>query len=291
MEIVDKIFSVLDEKNYSQQFLADALGIDKSTLSAWKSGKTKSYMKYIDKICQLLDVSREWLMGKSKERESYAPVSKEDKRKANNILHDLLLKTSKKEDMIEVLELDEATRSRIKSNIVYFAAKEGDTFVTSLKKIKVSSSFGDSLTQGGAVLLKDVSAVAKHYNVIFNLFVQCDLTFETGRNIARLMQEKPFDREKIKEFMEVDVYINMLSQGYCPSPLQLELIAEAFGVDIIDLPIPYNELCRILPFSIAGISEEEIAGLRAVRKLNDKGKKLIANYLDDIAAVYSEEQA
>ena len=287
METVDKIFAVLEEKNYSQQFLADALGIDKSTLSSWKSGKTKSYMKYLDKLSLVLNVSKDWLLGKSDKRERVPERVIAEKKTSAGILDSIIKGITKKDDIIEILELDDVSRNRIKSNIIYFAAKEGDTYVTALQKIKVSSSFAESLNKGGAVFTKDVKLIADHYKLNFNLFVGADLTFETGKNLAKMFHEQPYDKDKLEGFCDLGLYVILLDQGYCPSPVQIECIAEAFGVDIIDLPIPYNELCRLFKMEI-GISEAEVEMLRQIRKLNTKGKQLVSSYLDDISAVYSK---
>ncbi len=288
MDTVDKIFSVLEEKNYSQQFLADALGIDKSTLSAWKSGKTKSYIKYIDKISKLLDVSKDWLLGKSDVREVSNCQKMINRIKENKILDEIIKNASKDKIYPELMELDDEIRNRIKSNIVYYAAKEGDTFVTALQKIKITSSFADSLNHGGAVFMHDLRTIAKHYNVNFNLFVGADLTFETGRNLAKLLKNNPLDKNKADDIPLSDNYIILMEQGYCPSALFIRSIADAYGVDVIDLPIPYNELCSIFDIKI-GITENEITALRKIRKLSPKGKQLVENYLNDVNEIYGEK--
>ena len=62
MSIVDRIIMQLDELNLSQKDLTDYLGIDKSTFSQWKKGKSQSYKKYIEKIADFLDVSTDYLL-------------------------------------------------------------------------------------------------------------------------------------------------------------------------------------------------------------------------------------
>lgn len=68
MDIINKILELLESNNRSQKELTDYLGIEKSIFSAWKSGKSQSYKKYIDKIAQYFDVSTDFLTGKSKYR-------------------------------------------------------------------------------------------------------------------------------------------------------------------------------------------------------------------------------
>lgn len=57
MDIVNKILTLLKEQNKTQQDLVDFLGIKKSVFSSWKSGKSRSYYKYIDKIAEFLNTT------------------------------------------------------------------------------------------------------------------------------------------------------------------------------------------------------------------------------------------
>lgn len=50
MNTLERILKLISEKGITEkQFLID-MGLNKSTLSDWKKGTTKSYMRYIDKI-------------------------------------------------------------------------------------------------------------------------------------------------------------------------------------------------------------------------------------------------
>lgn len=64
METMDKIIMLIKEKGLEQQELANAIGVPKNTISEWKSGKTKSYLKYVDKIAQFLGVTTDYLLNK-----------------------------------------------------------------------------------------------------------------------------------------------------------------------------------------------------------------------------------
>jgi transcriptional regulator with XRE-family HTH domain len=55
MEIIDKISELLIKKNKTQKELTDYLGLDKSTYSAWKNGKSRSYNKYLKEIATFLN--------------------------------------------------------------------------------------------------------------------------------------------------------------------------------------------------------------------------------------------
>ena len=59
--IADNIAALLNEKGYSQQDLADALGVNKSTVSAWVSGKKTPRMDKVEDMaaffrCTVTDV-------------------------------------------------------------------------------------------------------------------------------------------------------------------------------------------------------------------------------------------
>ena len=63
MDTINKIMELLAKKKLEQQNLTDYLGVHKSTFSAWKSGNSKSYMKYIDRIADYFNVSTDYLLG------------------------------------------------------------------------------------------------------------------------------------------------------------------------------------------------------------------------------------
>ena len=62
MAILDNVLRIMFEKNISQKELADYLGIRNYQVSEWKNGKTKSYMKHLDKIAEFLNVPLSELM-------------------------------------------------------------------------------------------------------------------------------------------------------------------------------------------------------------------------------------
>lgn len=65
MSIIDKITMLLEQKGKTQKELTDFLGLEKSTFSAWKSGKSKSYSKHLAKIAEFLNVSSDFLLRNS----------------------------------------------------------------------------------------------------------------------------------------------------------------------------------------------------------------------------------
>lgn len=64
---MERISQALADKKISQkQFMAD-LGLATATYTEWKAGRLKSYKKYIEKIADYLDVSVDYLLGRSED--------------------------------------------------------------------------------------------------------------------------------------------------------------------------------------------------------------------------------
>lgn len=59
---VEKILIVLKARGKQQKDLVEYLGINKQSVSDWKTGKTKSYSKYLKEISEFLNVSVEDLV-------------------------------------------------------------------------------------------------------------------------------------------------------------------------------------------------------------------------------------
>ena len=72
MSTIDKISEKLIANGKTQKDLTDFLGLKKSTFSGWKSGKTKSYLKYIKEIAVFLGTSIDELL--SEEDDKNRPV-------------------------------------------------------------------------------------------------------------------------------------------------------------------------------------------------------------------------
>ena len=61
--IVERILSVMKQKKITDKQLTSDLGINKSAVTDWKTGKTKSFKRYIDQIANYLDVPVDYLLG------------------------------------------------------------------------------------------------------------------------------------------------------------------------------------------------------------------------------------
>ena len=62
MDIVERIFALVQEKNIEQKEFAALIGIAPSKVSEWKNGKAKSYTKYIPRIAEALNTTTEYLL-------------------------------------------------------------------------------------------------------------------------------------------------------------------------------------------------------------------------------------
>lgn len=60
--VLERIERLLADQGKSQQRLLVALGMNRSTYSNWKLGKSKSYLKRIDEIADILCVSPSYLL-------------------------------------------------------------------------------------------------------------------------------------------------------------------------------------------------------------------------------------
>lgn len=65
MDTLNRIMLLIKENGIEQQGLAAILGINKQTISDWKSGKSKTYLKYIQTISDYFNVSTDYLLGRT----------------------------------------------------------------------------------------------------------------------------------------------------------------------------------------------------------------------------------
>ncbi|UVX37085.1 MAG: helix-turn-helix domain protein [Bacteriophage sp.] len=78
MNTIDKIIQLLSEKKRTQKELTDSLGIEKSVFSAWKSGNSQSYKKYLPEIANFFDVSVGYLLGQEEKLDNvYLSLAKQ----------------------------------------------------------------------------------------------------------------------------------------------------------------------------------------------------------------------
>lgn len=63
MSTVDTILVILKRKNLKQKDLTDYLGISKNAFTDWKSGRIKSWQKYLPQIAEFLGCTVDELLG------------------------------------------------------------------------------------------------------------------------------------------------------------------------------------------------------------------------------------
>jgi len=96
MNINEKIFRTIEEKNLKQADLARILNVRTSVITTWKTRKTNPPIEYAAQICEFLDITIYELLGIKAENEIeniYKKLSKEDKQ-----IVDIIFKKYKIED-------------------------------------------------------------------------------------------------------------------------------------------------------------------------------------------------
>lgn len=64
-KVLERILKLLAETKTEQKQFASAIGINPTSISDWKKGKTKSYLKHINQIADYFGVTSDYLLGKS----------------------------------------------------------------------------------------------------------------------------------------------------------------------------------------------------------------------------------
>lgn len=72
MSTLNKICKLLEQQGKKQKDLTDFLGISKNSFTDWKSGRIKSYTKHLPKIAEFLNVSTDYLLGRTENKNTAA---------------------------------------------------------------------------------------------------------------------------------------------------------------------------------------------------------------------------
>lgn len=86
---VSRIIDELKKQRKSQKDLGDFIGVTQNVITDWKSGRIKSYTKYIHGIAEFLGVSVEYLRGETDKKERPSTIAgegQEEKRDSNTVL-------------------------------------------------------------------------------------------------------------------------------------------------------------------------------------------------------------
>ena len=68
MSTFDKIDTLLKEQNKKQVDLCNYIGIGKNRYTDWKAGRVKSYVKYLPKIAEFLNVTIDYLLSDNEKK-------------------------------------------------------------------------------------------------------------------------------------------------------------------------------------------------------------------------------
>lgn len=69
MDTLSRIVLLLKEQGKQQKELANYLGISTNCITDWKSGRNKSYLKYVNPISDFLGTTPDYLLGKTDKKE------------------------------------------------------------------------------------------------------------------------------------------------------------------------------------------------------------------------------
>lgn len=78
MDLLTRIFELLDEAHMEQKQFALTLGTTDKTVSAWRTGRSKSYTKYLPQIAEALGTTTEYLLTGSGPKKKTAPACVSD---------------------------------------------------------------------------------------------------------------------------------------------------------------------------------------------------------------------
>ena len=79
MDIVDRMFELIDAQYKEQRDFATAIGVDASHISRWRNRKTSSYQRRLPQIAEALGTTTEYLLtGEGPKKKSAPAVSDSD---------------------------------------------------------------------------------------------------------------------------------------------------------------------------------------------------------------------
>ena len=78
MDVVDRIFELVDEKFKEQKDFAAVIGVDPNLPSRWRNRKSKSYQKYLPRIADVLNTTTEYLLTGNGPKKKTAPSGVSD---------------------------------------------------------------------------------------------------------------------------------------------------------------------------------------------------------------------
>lgn len=170
---VDRIFLLLDKKGIEQKEFAHLIGTSDKTVSAWKTGRAKSYTKYISKIAEILGVTTDYLVNGN-----------------SDILitsHDLPPQGSLK----ELLEAGESSTCILFQDVKDFISTGSDSLLSSLNSPSCAlyseiKFYDRAIEQTEKPIILSNNGLSKAEQSLMNLFRQ--LTPEQQDMVIRMVQ-------------------------------------------------------------------------------------------------------
>lgn len=86
-EIINRIIRITEEKGVNGKELGERLGLKKSPLTDWKNKKAKPTLEQIIKICEIFEISADFLLFGKNPVDKYNLLSKADRELVDNILN------------------------------------------------------------------------------------------------------------------------------------------------------------------------------------------------------------
>lgn len=74
MDIIDRMFELVDEKYHEQKDFAAEIGVHPTRVSEWRKRKSQSYQKRLPKITEVLGTTTEYLLTGSGPKYKTAPA-------------------------------------------------------------------------------------------------------------------------------------------------------------------------------------------------------------------------
>lgn len=120
---VERILFLLEKSGTEQKDLAHFLGVKAQTVSDWKSGKTQSYKKHIDKIAEYFNVSVDYLLERTDDPAPKNYINGNNNIQAINNGKNLTVNTTtKSNDLIEdFMKIFDGLSSENKIKLMYSA--------------------------------------------------------------------------------------------------------------------------------------------------------------------------
>ena len=109
---MQRIISELQLQGKKQTELADYIGVTSNVITDWKSGRIKSYSKYIFAIAAFLNVSVEYLKGETDQKETTAETDSLSPIKQKILNNCSNLSEKELDDVLDYIEYKISQRKR-----------------------------------------------------------------------------------------------------------------------------------------------------------------------------------